>query len=37
MKHTTKFVGTTAFVPFNGRNEVDLAYFERQRVGRNLK
>lgn len=32
-----EFVGTTAFVPFNGRNEVDLAYFERQRVGRNLK
>jgi hypothetical protein len=31
------FVGSTAFVPMNGKNEPDLAYFEKQKEGEKIK
>lgn len=32
-----EFTGTTAFVPVNGHGDIDVLYFERQRIGRPLK
>lgn len=32
-----QFVGTTAFIPINGRGEIDAAYFEKQRTGVKIK
>ena len=31
------FVGATAFVPFNGKGEADFAYFEKQKIGKQIK
>jgi len=33
----TAFKGTSAFVPINGKGDVDVAYFEKQRIGVKLK
>ena len=36
-RDSSEFKGTTAFVPFNGKGDVDIAYFEKQRIGAQIK